>query len=105
MGSVSVSSCRCCMFVSCVHPVAVLNAAFCMTCSLLMLVEDAMLFIVRSRLLVYYAGSGVNRVQVVLSGFSKRLFCFVQAKTLCRYGCMYFLAALVLVYVDVMSSA
>ena len=36
----SVSSCRC-MFVSCVHPVAVLNAAFCMTCSLLMLVEDA----------------------------------------------------------------
>ena len=40
MGSMSVSSCRCCMFVSCVHPVAVLNAAFCMTCSLLMLVED-----------------------------------------------------------------
>ena len=37
MGSVSVSSCRCCMFVSCVHPVAVFNAAFCMTCSLLML--------------------------------------------------------------------
>ena len=34
------SSCRCCMFVSCVHPVAVLNAAFCMTCNLLMLVED-----------------------------------------------------------------
>ena len=32
---------RCCMFVSCVHPVAILNAAFCMTCSLLMLVEDA----------------------------------------------------------------
>ena len=41
MGSVSVSSCRCCMFVSCVHPVSVLNAAFCMTCSLIMLVEDA----------------------------------------------------------------
>ena len=41
MGRVSVSSCRCCMFVSCAHPVAVLNAAFCMTCSLLMLVEDA----------------------------------------------------------------
>ena len=40
-GSVSVSSCRCCMFASCVHPVAVLNAAFCMTCSLLMLVGDA----------------------------------------------------------------
>ena len=41
MGSMSVSSCRCCMFVSCVHPAAVLNAAFYMTCSLLMLVEDA----------------------------------------------------------------
>ena len=41
MGSVSVLSCRCCMFVSCVHPVAVLNAAFCITCSFLMLVEDA----------------------------------------------------------------
>ena len=40
-GVLSVSSCICCMFVSCVHPVAVLNAAFCMTCSLLMLVEDA----------------------------------------------------------------
>ena len=31
-----------------------------------------------------------------------RLFCFVQAKTLCRFGCMCFLAALVLVCVDVM---
>ena len=41
MGSVSVSSCRCCMYVSCVHPVAVLNAAFCITCSLLILVENA----------------------------------------------------------------
>ena len=30
---VCVSSCRCCMFVSCVHPVGVLNAEFCMTCS------------------------------------------------------------------------
>ena len=37
----SVSSFRCCMFVSCVHPVAVLTSAFYMTCSLLMLVEDA----------------------------------------------------------------
>ena len=30
-----------------------------------------------------------------------RLFCFVQAKSLCGYGCMYFLAALVLVCVDI----
>ena len=41
MGSVSVSSCRFWKFVSCVHAVAVLNAAFCMICSLVMLVEDA----------------------------------------------------------------
>ena len=63
------------------------------------------LFILRSRLLLYSAGSGVNRVQVALSGFSMRLFCFVQAKalsSLCRYCCIYFLAALVLVCVDVM---
>ena len=41
MGSMSGSSCICCMFVSCVHAVTVFNAAFCMTCSLLMLAEDA----------------------------------------------------------------
>ena len=41
MGSVSVSSCICCKFVSCVIHVAVLSAAFCMTCSLLMMIEDA----------------------------------------------------------------
>ena len=42
MGSVSVSSCRCCIFVSCVHPVAVLNAAFCMTCSLLRIMSEVL---------------------------------------------------------------
>ena len=41
MGSVIVSSCRYCMFVSYVYPVAVLNDEFCMTFSLVMLVEDA----------------------------------------------------------------
>ena len=41
---------------------------------------SALLFIVRSRLLVYSAGSGVNRVLVVLSAFSMRLFCFAQQK-------------------------
>ena len=36
-----------------------------------------------------------------------RMWVQLEAKTLCRYGCMYFLAALVLVCVDVivMSSA
>ena len=140
------------LYVSCVHHMAVLNAAFCMTCRLLMEEEysrachitalqvamsvsfclphpvefsafmicsglcacnemlwmcrlyvsfrskvrsrtfgcvamgSALLCIFRSRLLVYSTGSGVNRVQVVLSGFSMRLFCFVQAKTFC---CIY----------------
>ena len=41
-------------------------------------------------------------MHVVLSGFSVRLFCFVQTKTLCRYGYMYFLAVLVIVCADVM---
>ena len=40
----------------------------------------SVLFILRSRLLLYSVGYRVNRVQVVLSGFSVRLFCFVHAK-------------------------
>ena len=79
MGSMSVSSCRWCMFVG-----------------------SAVFFILRSRHLLYSAGSGVNRAEAVLSGLSVRLFCFVQANTLCRSGCMYFLVSLVLVCVDVM---
>ena len=35
---------------------------------------SAVLFILMSRLLLYSAVSGVNRVQVVLSGFSVRFF-------------------------------
>ena len=67
---------------------------------------SALFFIVRSRLLVYSAGSGVNRVQVVCLDLARGCF-VVQTKTLCRYGCVNFLAALVLVGVDemVMSSA
>ena len=41
MGSMIVSSYIYCMSVSCVHPVEVLNAAFCMTCSLIILIDDA----------------------------------------------------------------
>ena len=52
----SVSSCRCCMFVSCVDPVAVLNAGFCMTCSLLMLVVDA---------IVYHTGEAYSRAGLI----------------------------------------
>ena len=42
MGRVCVSSsCRCCVFVSVVHPVAILSAVICVICSLLMFVSDA----------------------------------------------------------------
>ena len=83
-GSMSVSSCICFMFVTCVHPVAVLNAAFGMTCSFLLLIEDA---------------SGDHMEEA----YSRAGLMTVQAKTLCTYGCMYFLTALVLVCVDVMA--
>ena len=53
-------------------------------------------------MLLYSEGS---EVQVVLSRFNVRLLCFVQAQSLCRYGCMYFLAAFVFVCVDVISYA
>ena len=42
--------------------------------------RSAVLFTFRSILLLYSAGPGVNRLQVVLSGFSVRLFGFVQTK-------------------------
>ena len=41
MGSVCVSSCRCCVFVSVVHPVAILSEGFCVIYRLLMFVVDA----------------------------------------------------------------
>ena len=40
MDRVCVSSCRCCVLVSVVHPVAILSAVFCV-CSLLIFVSDA----------------------------------------------------------------
>ena len=41
MGSVCVSSCRCCVLVSVMHPVVILSMVFCVICSLLMFVSDA----------------------------------------------------------------
>ena len=70
------SSCRC----SCMGSMSVLSCRF-----------------LKSRLLVYPAGSGMNRMQAVLSVFSVRLLCFVQTKTVCMYGCMHLFAALVCV--------
>ena len=52
-------------------------------------------------LVLYSAGSGVNSVEVVLSGLIMRLLSFVHVCN-CRYGCMYALAAFLLVCVDIM---
>ena len=41
MGRVCVTSCRCCVFVSVVHPVVILSAVCCVICSLLMFVFDS----------------------------------------------------------------
>ena len=38
MGSVCVSSCRCCVLESIVHPVTILSAVLCVICSLFMFV-------------------------------------------------------------------
>ena len=62
MGSMSVSSCICCTFVSFGSKVRVRIFGCVTMCS-------AVLFVLRSRFLVYSAGSGLNRLQVVLSGF------------------------------------
>ena len=40
-------------------------------------IGSAVPFILISRLLLYSTRSGVNRVPIVLSGFSVRLLCFV----------------------------
>ena len=53
--------------------------------------DSALFCIFRSRLLVYSAGSGMNIVQVVLSGFSMSLFCpgknFLQLWLYIFLGC------------------
>ena len=60
---------------------------------------SAVLFIFRSRLRLYSAGCGVNRVQVVLSGFNVRLLCFVQAKLyLGMVVCIFWLHSCLYVY-------
>ena len=43
----------------------------------------------------------MNRIQVILSGFSVRLLYFYPGQIVCMYSCMHFLATLVLVCVDV----
>ena len=81
------------MFVCCVHPVAVLNAVFCMTCNLLMLVEDAKDHHMEEACSI----AGLLTALYVTKSVS---FCLphpvaVSTFMFCRYGCIYCLAALV----------
>ena len=61
-----------------------------------------LLFICSYSLVLCSAGSGVNSVQVVLTGLSIRLLPFVHVCIGCRYGCRHTLTAFLHVYVDVM---
>ena len=74
----SVSSCRCCMFVSFEHPVAVLNAALCMTCSLLMLVEDT----ICDHMEEAYSRAGLMTALYVSMSVS---FCFTLPVDVCAF--------------------
>ena len=87
------------------HPVAILSVVYCVICSLLMFVSNAIgdhmvemyssmglvmaLYVARivsfcsSSCVLYSAGSGVKRVHVVLSGLRMRLFVLSP--------CMYFM--------------
>ena len=69
MGSMCVSSCRCCVFVSVVHPVAILSAVFCVICSLLMFVSNA----IGDHIVEMYSGMGLGMALCVSRIVS---FCF-----------------------------
>ena len=69
MGSTCVSSCRCCVFVSVVHPVAILSAVFCVICSLLMFVSDA----IGDHMVETYSSMGL-----VIALYVERIFPFVS---------------------------
>ena len=66
MGRVSVSACKCCVFVSCVQPVTVRSAAFCMFWSFCVfvcdMIGDQMVFAYSSigRVIVLYVVSNVS---------------------------------------------
>ena len=61
---------------------------------------STVLFILRFKLLLYSVGSGVNRM-LSFVWIQCEIVRFCPDKILCRYGCMYFLAALLLVCIDV----
>ena len=78
IGSMLVSSCRCCLLVSCVHPVAILSAVFRTICSLAMLVSDAL----GDQMVESYSCTGLVIVLYAASMVSICLPHFVEVRTL-----------------------
>ena len=72
-----------------------------------LIVGSVSLLICRFRVLLYCAGSGVNRVVVVLVVLRESWFCWVQSCVCCRYCCTCVCAVFMFVWVEsiVMSSA
>ena len=79
IGSTLVSSCRCCVLVPCVHPVAFLRAVFCTICSLsIMLVSDAL----GDHMVEAYSSTGLVMALYVASMVSLCLPHLVEVGTL-----------------------
>ena len=78
IGSTLVSSCRCCVLVSCVHPVAILRAVFCTICSLSMFVSDAL----GDHMVEAYSSTGLVMALYVASMVSLCLPHLVEVRTL-----------------------
>ena len=66
------------MFVSCVHPVAILSEVFCIICSLSMLVSDAL----GDHMVEAYSSTGLVMALYVASMVSLCLSQFVEVRTL-----------------------
>ena len=73
-----VSSCRYCMLVSCVHPVAILSEVFCIICSLSMLVSDAL----GDHMVEAYSSTGLVMALYVARMVSLCFHHFVEVRTL-----------------------
>lgn len=63
IGRIFVSSCRCWVLVSSVHPVAIRSAVFCIICSLFVLVSDIM----GAQIVLAYSSMGLVMAVYVLS--------------------------------------
>ena len=61
-----------------------------------------MLSMCSSSCVLYFTGSGVNRVHVVLTGLRMRLFVCVHVCISCRYDWMFVFAMFMSLCVDVM---